>query len=69
VCGLLVSMKSLKAARGRAGRAQVQGRESGRRTAAAMREWEEASLTDLVLLPLLPYLAWALVYYAKARAR
>jgi hypothetical protein len=34
-----------------------------------MREWEEASLTDLVLLPLLPYLAWALVYYAKARAR
>ncbi len=59
----------LKAARGRAGRAQVQGRESGRRTAAAMREWEEASLTDLVLLPLLPYLAWALVYYAKARAR
>jgi len=45
----------------------VQGRESGRRSAAAMREWEDASLKDLVLLPLLPYLCWALVYYAKAR--
>ena len=32
-----------------------------------MREWEDASLKDLVLLPLLPYLCWALVYYAKAR--
>ena len=45
----------------------MQGRESGRRSAAAMREWEDASLKDLVLLPLLPYLCWALVYYAKAR--
>ena len=42
-------------------------RESGRRPHAAMREWEHASLTDLVLLPLLPYLVWAFVYYGKAR--
>ena len=43
-------------------------RESERRSQAAMREWEHASLTDLVLLPLLPYLVWAFIYYGKARA-
>ena len=44
-------------------------RESERRSQAAMREWEHASLTDLVLLPLLPYLVWAFIYYGKARAQ
>ena len=48
--------------------AQVVVRESERRSQAAMREWEHASLTDLVLLPLLPYLVWACIYYGKARA-
>ena len=48
---------------------QVVVRESERRSQAAMREWEHASLTDLVLLPLLPYLVWAFIYYGKARAR
>ena len=43
-------------------------RESERRSQAAMSEWEHASLTDLVLLPLLPYLVWAFIYYGKARA-
>lgn len=47
---------------------QVVVRESERRSHAAMREWEHASLTDLVLLPLLPYLVWAFIYYGKARA-
>lgn len=31
------------------------------------REWDHASLGQLVLYPLLPYLFWALAYYAKVR--
>ena len=30
-----------------------------------MAEWHEASLLDLVVLPMIPYLIWALLYYVK----
>lgn len=33
--------------------------------AAARLEWESASFTSLFLLPLLPYLAWVVLYYLK----
>lgn len=32
---------------------------------AAMEEWHNASLWDLVVLPMAPYLLWALLYYLK----
>ena len=28
-------------------------------------DWNEASLTQLVFFPMVPYLAWAVAYYAK----
>jgi hypothetical protein len=28
-------------------------------------EWQHGSLMDLVLLPLVPYLVWAIAYYIK----
>lgn len=36
-------------------------------SATAMAEWHEASLLDLVVLPMIPYLTWALLYYVKVR--
>ena len=42
----------------------------GRRLAAdpaAAAAWEQASVRDLVLLPMIPYAAWAAAYYLKAR--
>ena len=30
-----------------------------------MREWDAASLMQLVLLPCVPYLLWAVLYYIK----
>jgi hypothetical protein len=36
-----------------------------RASPAARAHWESASLGELVLLPLLPYLAWAVFYYVK----
>ncbi len=30
-----------------------------------MAEWHDASLLDLVVLPMIPYLVWALLYYVK----
>lgn len=30
-----------------------------------MAEWHEATLLDLVVLPMIPYLIWALLYYVK----
>ena len=35
---------------------------------AAMEEWHNASLWDLVVLPMAPYLLWALLYYLKVGA-
>ena len=29
------------------------------------REWADASFTEVVLFPMVPYLAWAVLYYAK----
>lgn len=43
----------------------------GRRLAAdpaAAAAWTRASARDLVLWPMLPYTAWALLYYLKARS-
>jgi hypothetical protein len=34
----------------------------------ASAQWESGSLRDLVLLPMLPYLLWAVLYYIKARS-
>jgi hypothetical protein len=28
-------------------------------------EWQHGSLMDLVVLPLVPYLLWAIAYYVK----
>ena len=30
-------------------------------------EWQSATLTELVLFPMVPYLLWAVLYYAKVR--
>jgi len=42
-------------------------REANRKSPEAMREWHDASLVQLVLLPCVPYLLWAVLYYTKAR--
>lgn len=39
------------------------------RSEAAKAEWQHGSLHNLVLLPLLPYLLWAIAYYIKVRSR
>ena len=31
------------------------------------RGWADASFTEVVLFPMVPYLAWAVLYYAKVR--
>ena len=43
----------------------VHVREYNKKSSAAMAEWHEASLLDLVVLPMIPYLTWALLYYVK----
>ena len=42
-------------------------REANRKSLGAMQEWHHASLAQLVLLPCVPYLLWAVLYYIKAR--
>ena len=42
-------------------------REANRKSPEAMQEWHNASLAQLVLLPCVPYLLWAVLYYIKAR--
>ena len=44
-------------------------REYNKKSSAAMAEWHEASLLDLVVLPMIPYLIWALLYYVKVCVR
>ena len=34
----------------------------------AKQDWDTATLTQLVFFPMVPYLAWAVAYYAKVRA-
>lgn len=43
-------------------------REANRKSPEAMREWHDASLVQLVLLPCVPYLLWAVLYYTKVRS-
>ena len=43
----------------------VHVREYNKKSSGAMAEWHEASLLDLVVLPMIPYLVWALLYYVK----
>ena len=38
------------------------------RTHPTPNEWGEASFTEIVLFPMVPYLAWAVLYYAKVRS-
>ena len=33
----------------------------------APHDWGEAKFVEMVLFPMVPYLAWAVLYYAKAR--
>ena len=40
-------------------------REYNKKSTEAMAEWHDASLLDLVVLPMIPYLVWALLYYVK----
>lgn len=40
-------------------------REYNNKSTEAMAEWHEATLLDLVVLPMIPYLIWALLYYVK----
>ena len=43
----------------------VHVREYNKKSTEAMAEWHEATLLDLVVLPMIPYLTWALLYYVK----
>lgn len=43
----------------------VHVREYNKKSSEAMAEWHEATLLDLVVLPMIPYLVWALLYYVK----
>ena len=43
----------------------VHVREYNKKSTEAMAEWHEATLLDLVVLPMIPYLVWALLYYIK----
>ena len=43
-------------------------REANRKSPEAMREWDAASLMQLVLLPCVPYLLWAVLYYIKVQS-
>ena len=43
----------------------VHVREYNKKSTEAMAEWHEATLLDLVVLPMIPYLTWALLYYIK----
>ena len=45
----------------------VHVREYNKKSSEAMAEWHEATLLDLVVLPMIPYLVWALLYYVKVR--
>lgn len=43
---------------------EVQAREAGK-LPEAVNEWQNATLVQLVLLPCVPYLLWAVLYYTK----
>lgn len=44
-------------------------RHASAQSAEAMREWDNASVAQLILLPCLPYLLWAILYYIKVGSR
>ena len=46
----------------------VHVREYNKKSTEAMAEWHEATLLDFVVLPMIPYLVWALLYYVKVLA-
>lgn len=39
-----------------------------RTSSQAAAEWEHGGMRDLVLLPMLPYIVWAALYYLKVRS-
>ena len=45
---------------------EVGVRVADRKSPEAVREWHDATLVQLVLLPCVPYLLWAVLYYTKA---
>lgn len=43
----------------------VHSRENTSKTPEALRKWHEASFLEIALLPMVPYLVWAVLYYIK----
>lgn len=43
----------------------VHSRENTSKTPEALRKWHEASFLEIALLPMVPYLIWAVLYYIK----
>jgi hypothetical protein len=43
-------------------------RQASRKSQEAMREWDTATVAQLILFPCLPYLLWAVLYYIKVSA-
>ena len=39
--------------------------QASKKSAEAMREWDTATVAQLILFPCLPYLLWAVLYYIK----
>ena len=40
--------------------------QASQKSPEAMREWDTATVAQLILFPCLPYLLWAVLYYIKA---
>ena len=47
----------------------MHARQASRKSQEAMREWDTATVAQLILFPCLPYLLWAVLYYIKVGAR
>ena len=47
----------------------MHARQASCKSQEAMREWDTATVAQLILFPCLPYLLWAVLYYIKVGAR
>lgn len=45
----------------------MHARQASKKSQEAMREWDTATVAQLILFPCLPYLLWAVLYYIKVR--
>ncbi len=43
----------------------VHSRENNAKTPEALKKWHHASFLEMALLPMVPYLIWAVLYYIK----